>query len=321
MQAHENALKSWSTILGPTPTLHAEYQGRGLWPVTASSHGEFFLKRLDPWRNLPIADEARVLVHLAREGIRVPELLLTESATITADVAGDQFVLQPRLASESLTPAEILASENVIGREAARLHAALRTYPWPVNSYTENLAGDLASDLLLPAETMDRFRPHREEMIRAITNLPIQPVHGDFTPENILLSAPGVVSGFIDFDHLPLAPRVWDIGKYLSRRMRTGWRGPALSPGPDCLDHIRAFLNGYGTIAPLTEAEITALPAMMLAGNILESSYYLKVSTGVLERRILADHDVVTSDAIAAANWHMDNVVQIVTVVRAATTS
>lgn len=307
MAAERTVLRSWSTILGEDPILGVERPGRELWPVTATDGRQYFVKKLDPWRNLPIADEVRVLNYLRQHGVSVPEFVLTEHATIVASVNDQQFILQTRLAEHELTPQEVAASESAAGVATAQLHRALASYPWPVNSYTEDLTGTLAGELMLPKATAVLFERLREDCVARIAALPIQTVHGDFTPGNILFGAPGVISGFIDFDHLPLAPRAWDIGKYLSRRIRTGWRGQPAQPSQECLGHITSFLRGYHAESPLTGVEIAGIPAMILAGNITEISYYLEVSAGILERRKLPDHDLTTADTIAAANWHMEH--------------
>ena len=78
-------------------------------------------------------------------------------------------------------------------------------------------------------------------------------------------------------------------------------------PDNQCLDHITAFLHGYHTESPLADEEDLGLSAMILAGNVLEVSYYLEVRTGILIRRMLPDHDQTTADAIAAANWQMEH--------------
>lgn len=149
-----------------------------------------------------------------------------------------------------------------------------------------------------------------------LADLPVQLIHGDLTPDNVLLHRPGVVSGFIDLDHLPLAPRIWDIAKYLSRRLRLGWRrGPRPSP-IGRLNHFAGFLTGYHGVNPLGAAEMTALPAAIAAGNVLEVSYLQEISAGTLARRKLPDHDEVLTDTTEAARWHLANYEEVAAVVQ-----
>ncbi len=300
-------LEAWKTILGDKVEINDESAWRDLWPITAEDGAHYFLKRLGPWRNLPLADEARILRHLAMQGVSVAEFLPTDRASLYAGTVEDSFVLIPRLASEHFNAAELVSFEEKIGRALAELHLALARYPWPANSYVEQLGESLEQDLMLPPNVAEGFARKRGSMTAALADLPMQLIHGDLTPENVLLQRPGVVSGFIDFDHLPLAPRVWDIAKYLSRRIRLRWR--QASPASDLgrLDHFAGFLIGYHKANPLGSAEIEALSVGIAAGNVLEASYLQEIAAGTLPRRKLPDHDAVLADTIEAAGWHLAN--------------
>ena len=100
-------LGAWRSVVGEDPVVGAEHTGRALWPVTASDGRDYFLKRLGPWRNLPVADEARVLRWLAQQGIEVAEFLITDDGAVRAGAPEDSFVLMPRLSADALTPAEV----------------------------------------------------------------------------------------------------------------------------------------------------------------------------------------------------------------------
>lgn len=310
-------LSDWATILSANPTLGAEDTGRELWPITAEDGTHYFLKRLSPWRNLPVADEARVLRWLSQQHIGVAEFMITEHAKLTAERAEDSFILIPRLANDQLTPIETLDLEETIGKSIAQLHQALASYPWPANSYRERLTDTLLGDLLLPPDVTNTYARRRDTMAEAIGRLPVQLVHGDLTPENVLLRAPAEVAGFIDFDHLPLAPRVWDIAKYLSRRMRLRWRD-GTEPA-DRLAHLGPLTRGYHKASPLTDQELDALPAAIAAGNIIEASYFQQIASGALQRRKLPDHDQVLADTIEAARWHLTNYTAVEEAIRSAT--
>lgn len=86
-------LQHWRTILGDHPRIGPEQPGRELWPVISGDGRDYVLKRLGPWRNLPVADEARVLAHLARSGLRVAEFLVTDDARLYSGEVEDSFVL------------------------------------------------------------------------------------------------------------------------------------------------------------------------------------------------------------------------------------
>jgi len=309
-------LEDWKTVLGETVELGDTSAGRDLWPVTAEDGARYFLKRLGPWRNLPLADEARVLSHVARQGVRVAEFLPTDHATLYAGEVEESFVLIPRLASDHFTATELVSLEEKIGGALAELHLALARYPWPANSYAEQLRESLEQDLMLPPDVAEGFARRRGPMTAALADLPTQLIHGDLTPENVVLRRPGVVSGFIDFDHLPLAPRIWDIAKYVSRRIRLGWRHGSHASDLGRLDHLPGFLVGYHTTNRLSSAEIEALPAGIAAGNVLEVSYLQEISAGTLPRRKLPDHDAVLADTVEAAGWHLENYEEVTDTVR-----
>lgn len=309
-------LEDWKTILGDKVELNDEFAWRELWPVTAEDGARYFLKRLRPWRNLPVADEARILRHVAMQGVQVAEFLPTDRATLYAGEVEDSFILIPRLASDYFTAAELVSLEETIGRSVAELHLALARYPWAANSYAEQLSVSLAQDLMLPPHIAEGFVRKRGSMIAALADLPTQLVHGDLTPGNVVLRRPGSVSGFIDFDHLPLAPRIWDIAKYLSRRIRLRWRQGSHASDLGRLDHLAGFLIGYHKTIPLDSAEIEALPAGIVAGNVLEVSYLQEISAGTLPRRKLPDHEAVLADTVEAAGWHLANYEAVAAAVR-----
>lgn len=312
----EEMLADWAGILGETASITGHSPGRDIWRVTAENGDEYFLKRYGPWRNLPLADEARILRHLNGQGVRAAEILPTDNALLSAGNQDELFVLFPQLASRDFDAASTLAMEPGIGDAVAKLHLALSNYPWAVRSYSENLAGSLAGELLLPPDIRGLFEVRRDQMISTLENLPSQLIHGDMTPGNILLRHPGEVSGFIDFDHLPCGPRIWDMGKYLSRRIRQDWRRDDRSANHGRLDHIPEFLRGFQAMNPLEPVEIVALPAAIAAGNILETSYFMEISAGTLIRRKLPDHDEVLADTIEATHWHLTHWDAVVDAVR-----
>lgn len=314
-------LGAWATILGAAEAcvVGENHEERHLWPVTASDGAAYMLKRLSPWRNLPLADEARVLRYLALQGVRVAEYLPTDDACLYAGMREDPWVLMPWLPHDVFTPAELAEASRseAIGGMIARMHRALASYPWPANSYREDLVGGIAGDLALPADIAGQVDSRRDAMIATLNGLPTQLVHGDMTPENLLLRRPHALAGFIDFDHLPLAPRTWDLGKYLSRRIRLRWRGGAVPDGEGRLDHLPGVLAGYQRVNPLSTAEIASLPTMILVGNVIEASYSRLISEGRLVRRKLADHAEVQADAEEAARWHLAHAHLVDAVVRA----
>lgn len=297
-------LREWLGVLGSQPSRLEKYPERELWKVQTRDGREFYLKHAGPWRNLPITHEAQVLNYLANQGVSVAEFLPADSGKVYAGDASDPWVLMPRLGSEIFSAIEVLQHETEIGTLIARLHVALAQYPGKVDSYTEDLRGSMERELMLPPSLMDAFSERKHEMISALAELPTQLVHGDLTPENIVLSRPISGSGFIDFEHLPHAPRIWDVAKYLSRRLRMRWRSQDPSASHDRLNHLVPFLRGYRAIVDLQPEEVAALPSLIATANVIEVSYFMEIASGVLNRRMLSDHQEVLDDSIEAAAWH-----------------
>lgn len=306
------ALTSWTRVLGDAAMLGAQADGRDLWPVIASDGAHYVLKRLGPWRNLPLVEEARMVVYLAGRGIAVAEFVPTDRGEIHAGTIEESYVLMPKLPNDALAATEIVAMEGMIGEAVATLHLALAACPFEVNSYTEHLDRSLAQQQLLPPDVAGDFANWRDRMIDALRGLPVQRIHGDLTPENVLLSRPGAVAGFIDFDHLPLASRLWDVGKYCARRMRLRWSQGVPESALGRLDHVEQFLAGYHRTYPLTEAEIAAIPASIAAGNVLEVTSLQAISNGTLPRRRMPDHDDILANTIEVARWHLAHVEEVV---------
>lgn len=315
MRAAIDVLQHWSTILGGDAKVGDEFDGRFLWEVTGCKGTVWYLKQLSPWRNLPIADEARVLIHLRKSGVTVPEYELTEEGSITAHHNGDTFVLMPGLANCVLSQMETLSSEEAVGEAIALLHQYLHSYPYSANSYTEDITGSLRGELWLPPSLCATFDTLRNELAADIAMLPIQLVHGDLGPGNILMRQAGTVSGFIDFDHLPLAPRIWDIAKYISRRLRTRSQSGDLPDGALKLLHIAGVVEGYHRTNPLQHAEVAGLAAAILVAQAVEVSYYRQVMSGALNRRMLPDHNLVTEDATDALAWQLEHTAEVLAVI------
>jgi Ser/Thr protein kinase RdoA (MazF antagonist) len=303
-----NILREWESVLGSTPAFYLHSSGRELWLVRSRTNEFYYLKRLGPWRNLPLEDEALILNHLGKHGVPVAEFMKTDQKLLHAGAVEDSFVLIPQLQSDDFNADELLTLEPAIGSAVAHLHRQLATYPRSANSYDETLLDSLDGSLNLPDDLAHKLEESRDLFGGIPGDLPQQLIHGDLTPENIVLRQPGEVSGFIDFEHLPIGPRIWDVAKYSSRRLRTRWLGEYPSSNHHgCLSHIAAFLRGYHEVTQLHQSEQAALPAAILVGNLVEVSYFRDVASGILSRRQLPDHFEVLEDTARAAAWHLDH--------------
>jgi Ser/Thr protein kinase RdoA (MazF antagonist) len=91
-----------------------------------------------------------------------------------------------------------------------------------------------------------------QNQLAAINRLPRQVIYNDLNDSNVLLDAQtrSAISGLIDFGDVVRAPRVFDLAVAASYRLSD--EGGA-----------RQLLEGYGTLSPLTELELTLLPLLV----------------------------------------------------------
>ena len=98
--------------------------------------------------------------------------------------------------------------------------------------------------------TRDVLSHFEESVDTALRALPVQAIHNDANPENILISPDGDVSGFIDFGDAIKAPRIMDVAIAASY-LRAGGENP--------LELIEAFIQGYEQRSRLSNAEFNLL--------------------------------------------------------------
>jgi hypothetical protein len=108
-------LAEWQTLLGQNPMVEDGNNVRELWSVVSTYGQQFFLKRLGPWRNLPVLSEYRMLIHLLEEGVQVPAFLLTDDGSLTAGPTEDSFVLMRAFNHEHRLAADIPRFESEVG--------------------------------------------------------------------------------------------------------------------------------------------------------------------------------------------------------------
>jgi Ser/Thr protein kinase RdoA (MazF antagonist) len=135
-----------------------------------------------------------------------------------------------------------------------------------------------------------RIQPRWDSMVQAMSAAP-QRVHGDVHGGN-LLTVGQEVTGIIDCDHLPLAPRGYDLGYYMAFAVRW-WLG-AGQPSR-AVHEIRHLLAGYDAAGPLTRQENDDLPALALASALGMTAYFL------------TEHDLAEESWLRTAHWIGDH--------------
>jgi Ser/Thr protein kinase RdoA (MazF antagonist) len=264
---HIAALEAWTSVVGdkhevrPMPIVHNQ-----IWRVEAENERVFVLKQLPEFApGVGPVQAFRVLCHLQSAGVPVALPVVTDAGAIRAPVGDRFFELVPYVPSDpgnhEVTPAAKETS-HAIGQAIARLHRALLDCPWPVESYVDDPAHDILDGTLpkLPAEVADRVRPFVDRLREATTGLPAQRTVGDCNSGNVLVHR-GTVSAFIDLDHLPIGPRVRDLGDYLASRLRGQI---AETAEPPIVAVLGDYVAGYHDASPLSAQELAAVVPLIL---------------------------------------------------------
>jgi Ser/Thr protein kinase RdoA (MazF antagonist) len=186
------------------------------------------------------------------------------------------------------------------------MHAILKIFPWMTGSYDEDIVAPLKGDLYLPLSLTADYTSIKSELTDALEGLPVQTIHGDLTPDNVLWHQ-GQLAGVIDLDHLPNGSRLFDISKYLSRTLL--FNGAEASK--DARDHqfelARSFICGYTTENPLTQREIAAIPAGVIAAGLIDIDYTRSILDGKLERRRPDDLQEQVNRTVMGMHWQLNN--------------
>jgi Ser/Thr protein kinase RdoA (MazF antagonist) len=200
---------------------------------------------------------------------------------VLSDDDGAPHAVFPMLRSGSAdtgTGLDPVLFENV-GAAIARLHIALADCPFGVESWQvgpDSLKANwqTAEDRLPVSaltELSAHIRPRWDSIVQALS-APPQRVHGDVHGGNILTDGQEV-TGIIDCEHLPLAPRGYDLGYYILFAVR--WWLHADKPSRS-VDEARHLLTGYDAVSPLARQEDDDLPALALAAALGLIDYFIR---------------------------------------------
>ncbi|MGD0698436.1 MAG: phosphotransferase [Trebonia sp.] len=276
-----------------------------VWEVTTERGDHYVLKKVstfnapDPARRF--TDEARIVTYLLQRAVPVAvPVLSNDGRAYATDEDGALYAVFPMLpqgAANDGPELDTVRYQNV-GAAIARLHAALADCPFGIESWVVRpaLLPELwrTAEERLPAaaltELSARIRPRWDSIIAALS-APPQRIHGDVHGGNILTDGQRV-TGIIDIDHLPLAPRGYDLGYYMAFAGRWWLDGDQPSRP---IDEVRQLLTGYDAVSPLTQQENDDLPALALAAALGLISYFL------------TEHDLVEESWLRTVHWIDDN--------------
>jgi Ser/Thr protein kinase RdoA (MazF antagonist) len=301
-------LGAWPEVFS-SPVTTELAPGR-VWTVATERGDRYILKKVstfgarDPARRF--TDEARIVTHLLQRGVPVAVPVLSDDGkAYTTDGDGAPhavFPMLPQGGADSDPGLDPVLFENV-GAAIARLHLALASCPfgiesWEVGPGLLTTCWQTARDRL-PAAALAglsaRLLPRWDAIVQALSAAP-QRVHGDVHGGNLLTDGQQV-TGIIDIDHLPLAPRGFDLGYYMAFGVR--WRldgNQPAQPVEEATPFItRHLLAGYDAVSRLTRQENADLPALALAAALGLFDYFVQ------------EHDLVEESWLRTVCWIGDN--------------
>lgn len=193
------------------------------------------------------------LLHLEGADVEVPSIVRALDGAAYAYI--DSPLGRHRLRVVTWIEGESLLTAGIDTRRAARLGESLARLDSALQGYSHPAENPV---LLWDLHRVGELRPLLEVIddaaIRQIVecviddfeahvltaNLPVQVIHGDANPENVLVTGSG--TAFIDFGDMVRAPRIFDAG-IAAAYLRCA--------GDDPLVYIRPFVAGYHATAPL----------------------------------------------------------------------
>ncbi|MDT8376322.1 MAG: homoserine kinase [Mariprofundaceae bacterium] len=211
----------------------------------------------------------RLMKHLSHHGLSCPDVMVRKDGSLLFDLdtedGGKKGCIISCLSGRTLDELNINQLKSS-GRALAQLHLAGRDFPEHRDSPTgiewlretidammadvEQSYGEGSAILLY-----DEMNFQREQKY----DLPGGVIHGDLFVDNILFEG-NEVTGIIDFYYAHDATYAMDIAISLNAQ--------AVLPGRDDKARMQAFLDGYAELRPLSEAEQTALPALLRLGAL-----------------------------------------------------
>jgi Ser/Thr protein kinase RdoA (MazF antagonist) len=284
----ERVLRYWQERTGPVTGIDAIRQGQEdevtAFAVMTRNGEQVVLKDIASSLNAQrVETEYNLLRYLHAHNVPVAVPIPLDDGRLYARDQEALFVLYPYLpVDDSILYMDINRVYANIGAAVARLHKALATYPHQIDSWTMNLPYTVFQEcvpriLSALSEHANTFRhlfvTLQDEMSKALQDLPTQLIHGDCHGGNYLIYR-GDVSGFIDLDHLPTGPRVYDIGYLLADMAKARFfDNHAHAHWLDSFHHIVA---GYQQESSLSRHELNSLWYVMLATQVLFVDWFFQ---------------------------------------------
>jgi Ser/Thr protein kinase RdoA (MazF antagonist) len=251
--------------------------------AVGQSGSAFVLKELVyPDRLGGIEEQFRVLHYLLERSIPVAVPIESDAGHHSVVSGGHTYTLSPYLPGGThIAPEDLKRAHRNMGTAIADLHQALAEYPLAIHSWTMNLTDRILEQAVptIRKHLDDKAKRRLDEalnraetsMLSAFSGLPVQYIHGDCHGGNILLLA-GDVSGFLDLDHLPMGPRVYDLAYLLADMVKRKIGDSAQTAQWFRLAGI--LIAGYEQVGRLTVGEQESLWAVMLGVQLLFVEFF-----------------------------------------------
>lgn len=280
----DEILQHWRQTTGAIRQCSAGDNNARVFVVTTERGHEYVLKQAGSAdRAAQLASHTRVLKHLHAAQVPVALPVMSDHQQPFVQYGDALYTLSPMLVQDreeaAVWPSAPLYSN--IGRAIGRMHRALASYPEEIESWQMQFARRTMDEALpvVQAYLDAHGKKHLEsvlsqiepELRAALAGLPEQYIHGDCHGGNVLLHN-GEVSGFVDLDHLPRGPRVYDVSYFLVDRVKAHVDEPgALALW---LQHFDQLIAGYETVQPLNSQEKRAIWFGMLAIQFLFAEWF-----------------------------------------------
>ncbi len=287
--------------------------------VVATSRGQVFVKRHPrAVRDREgLLEEHRFLHYLHVHGAPVPRVFASSSGETAIEIGGWTYEAHEAPAGVDLyedalswTPFRSTAHARSAGQALARLHLAsqgfnasqrnarpltasftifaddnpgaeLRRYVDARPALKDYLLGRSACD-----DALELLAPFHAELLPLLPSLPPLWTHNDLHASNLLwtdASDQAQATAIIDFGLSDRTNAVHDLAQAIERNIvewLTLTGNPLRSENlPVHLDHLRALLDGYQPLRPLSDAEAAALAPMTALGHaefaLSETDYFL----------------------------------------------
>jgi Ser/Thr protein kinase RdoA (MazF antagonist) len=216
-----------------------------------------------------LIEQAELTRQLAERGVpvAVPMAALDGQPVV---VLGDAaFTVSPRLVRRAPGLPACPETWSRVGGQLATLHIALDRCEAPARGWTMDLPRQLTEEIWpaldAAADGIGPLMPtpaDRVELADRVNGLPTQRLHGDLHGGNILLDGDGVYA-VLDFDEIPIGPRVSDIGYYAADLVKN--RADLVG---DVVAIIHEVVAGYHHMAVLSGREAEALVPLMIVSEL-----------------------------------------------------